>query len=62
MKKILSNKARCLDCNTIVESQYRHDFKHCPCGNLAVDGGKDYARRLFKNPANYEELTEYEGD
>lgn len=36
-------KIRCLKCNTILESKYRHDFQECECGNF-VDGGNDYMR------------------
>jgi len=50
---VIRNSARCLDCNTEIESTHRHDFKWCACGNLAVDGGKDYLRRLFQNSARY---------
>jgi hypothetical protein len=38
----------------------RHDFKFCKCGAVAVDGGKDYLRRVG-NKDDYEELIEYEG-
>lgn len=43
--KIIKNAAKCLNCNEIVESKNRHDFVMCSCGNLAVDGGKDYLKR-----------------
>lgn len=42
---ILSNKAKCKLCNTIVESTHRHDFVMCPCGSIFVDGGTAYLRR-----------------
>lgn len=46
---ITRNSARCLnpDCGDEIESTHRHDFRWCSCGNLAVDGGLDYARRLW---------------
>lgn len=59
MDKIKTNKVRCLDCNSIIESTHRHDFRYCSCGNVAVDGGKDYLRRVFNN-RNWEDLSEYE--
>ena len=40
----------------MIESTYRHDFKYCKCGAVAVDGGKDYLRRLG-NLDNFEELS-----
>ena len=46
---IVKNRAICLECNTEIESTHRHDFVRCPCGNLAVDGGKDYLKRVAKD-------------
>ncbi len=43
--KIVRNSARCLLCNTEIESTHVHDFVTCPCGNLSVDGGHDYLKR-----------------
>lgn len=38
-------KIRCTNCNTIIESKYRHDFVSCGCSNgTFVDGGMDYLR------------------
>ena len=56
MKKIIRNMARCLNCNTVIESTHVHDFKYCKCKNFAVDGGKDYIKRLGDN---FEELSVY---
>ena len=55
---ILRNKAKCLKCGDIIESKHRHDFVFCKCGDLAVDGGKDYLRRLFENKEDWEDLSE----
>jgi hypothetical protein len=38
---ILCNKAQCRKCGDIIESKHRHDFVHCKCGAIFVDGGKD---------------------
>ena len=54
--KIISNKIKCKKCGDIIESTYRHDFKFCKCESVAVDGGKDYLRRLGKDE-DYEELS-----
>lgn len=43
---IYRNSARCLKCGTQVVSKRRHDFSTCPCGNLSVDGGHSYLRRV----------------
>ncbi|MBR1417014.1 MAG: hypothetical protein IJ572_04280 [Bacilli bacterium] len=57
MNKIIVNKIKCKKCGDIIESTHRHDFKFCKCGAVAVDGGKDYLRRLG-NEDDYEELFE----
>jgi hypothetical protein len=62
MKTIKVNKAKCLDCGDILESKHRHDYVTCTCGNLAVDGGKDYLKRNFSNYSKVKELSEFEGD
>ena len=63
MKKqyILTNKAKCLECGEVIESRHRHDFVTCKCGNLSVDGGKDYLKRSFLNN-NWLELSESESE
>lgn len=53
---IIINKIKCKKCGEIIESKHRHDFKFCKCGAVAVDGGKDYLRRLG-NQEDYEELS-----
>lgn len=36
---------KCLKCEKVLESLYRHDFKTCGCDNeTMVDGGTDYTR------------------
>ena len=55
--KIVHNKAECAKCGDIIESFYRHDFVWCKCHSIAVDGGKDYLRRLGE-PYNIIELSE----
>ena len=55
---ILTNAIRCTKCDTIIESIDRHDFKRCPCKSVAVDGGKDYLRRIG-DPENWEEKSTY---
>jgi hypothetical protein len=37
-------KVKCLKCDDVIESKYRHDFVTCKCGNAFVDGGSDYTR------------------
>ena len=57
MEKILVNRIRCKKCGDVIESTHRHDFKYCSCKSVAVDGGKDYLRRLG-NRGDWEELSE----
>ena len=59
---IIINKAKCKLCGDIVESKYRHDYVKCSCGEISVDGGKDYLRRRAKKVKNLIELSEVVDD
>lgn len=62
-KKLKRNRIRCKHCGNIIESKSTNDFKRCKCGAVGIDGGLDYAKRVFaSNQAeqDYEELSEYE--
>ena len=64
---VVVNKAQCKLCDDIVESKYRHDFKWCKCGAMAVDGGKSYIKRAANSLDDIIELSEtyeeqYESD
>ncbi len=54
---IIRNSALCLECNTEIESRHRHDFVKCPCGAIAVDGGKDYLKRSFMPDKKYQDTS-----
>lgn len=43
---IISNQVECLKCGDRPFSAHRHDFKRCKCGAIAVDGGREYLRRV----------------
>lgn len=58
MEQIIRNVAKCNACGNVIESKDRHNFVTCPCGNLSVDGGHDYVRRVYKS-AGYTELSEW---
>lgn len=61
-KHIVANRIRCLNCDTVIESRHRWDFKSCPCDKVFVDGGHSYLRRGFPSgePEDwFEELSEY---
>lgn len=51
------NSAICLSCNSEIESVHQHDFKYCRCGNLAVDGGDEYLRRVYKPGALWRDTS-----
>ena len=58
-RRVIRNRAQCPNCKDIIESKYRHDFVSCSCGNIAVDGGHDYAKRSWKDVEPIE-LSEFE--
>lgn len=43
---IVLNRARCDECLMVVVSRSVHDYRTCDCGNLSVDGGRDYLKRV----------------
>lgn len=52
------NSARCNDCGNVLVSEHVHDFRTCSCGNLSVDGGPAYVRRLWRSDGpGYTELS-----
>jgi tRNA(Ile2) C34 agmatinyltransferase TiaS len=65
---VVRNRARCELCGDEIESIGRHDFIRCNCGSLAVDGGREYLRRVGNlAPGTWTELSEtyeeqYESD
>ena len=54
---IIRNSALCLECNTEIESRHRHDFVKCPCGAIAVDGGKDYLKRSYMPDKKFQDTS-----
>ena len=60
MQCIKRNAAKCKLCGDVIESRWRNNFVTCSCGNLSVDGGKDYERRGYSNGReSYEDMNEY---
>ena len=55
-EEIISNKIKCKKCGDIIESKSTNDYKRCSCRAVAVDGGKDYLKRIG-NEEDYEELS-----
>jgi hypothetical protein len=50
---IIRNSVKCKRCGDEIESTWQHDFKWCSCGDVGVDGGKDYLRHLFRTADGY---------
>lgn len=59
MRKLVKNAAKCVLCEDIVESKYRHDFVYCKCGEIFVDGGLEYQRAGANSFENFIDLSEY---
>lgn len=58
INKIRTNRIKCKKSGDIIESYDVHDFKWCSCKSIAVDGGREYLRRLG-SPEDYEELSHH---
>ena len=58
IEQIRINKIKCRKCGHIIESINVHDFKWCSCGAVAVDGGREYLRRIG-NKEDFEELSHF---
>lgn len=56
--KLIKNSGKCTKCDTVLESKHRHDFVTCKCGNISIDGGPEYSRRVG-GLSDYEDLCEY---
>lgn len=60
IKVMTRNAVKCLSCNTVLESKYRHDYVQCQCSNeVATDGGLSYQRYMAKDLDLVENLCEY---
>lgn len=63
MKQLVYNAVRCLECNELLVSYSRHDYKMCNCPNGAmVDGGMDYGRYGAKDMSKIEKIDIYDDD
>lgn len=54
---ILSNQVKCNICNDRPYSAHVHDYRHCTCGRVSVDGGMSYLRRGFTENSDYEDIS-----
>ena len=57
LPRVIRNSAICLLCGEEVESEYTHHFNTCRCGNLSVDGGHEYTRRVFREHGTWRETS-----
>ena len=58
MTKIIKNAIQCKMCGEVIESKHVNDFVQCKCGACAVDGGREYLRRCFRDKDCYIDLSE----
>lgn len=58
IERIRTNKIKCRKCGNIIESIDINDFKWCSCGAVAVDGGREYLRRVG-NKEDFEEFSHF---
>ena len=60
IRVLTKNAIKCLVCNTILESKYRHNYVQCSCPNqTSCDGGLEYQRTLAVDLSLIENLCEY---
>ena len=56
-RTIIRNAAKCRRCGDVVESKEPGQIVYCRCRSIAVDGGRDYLRRVGAEK-DIEELSE----
>jgi hypothetical protein len=47
----------CLACDDIIYSINRHDYNKCACGNVGIDGGRDYTKTTREINSPYKMVT-----
>lgn len=45
---IVINRVQCRKCGSTIVSEFDNDFKRCECGAIAIDGGREYLKRMGK--------------
>ena len=62
-KVVVHNQVTCLECNTVLVSQHRHDYNTCSCPNeTMIDGGHEYVRYGGKDLSKVETFVVYDTD
>ena len=59
---ILSNQVICSLCGDRPYSMSGHHFNTCECGNVSVDGGMEYLRRVYETDEWTDISIEWEDD
>jgi len=54
---VIKNIAACALCGEVIESKHVYDYVSCSCGEIFIDGGKEYLRRGAKNFDNFIDLS-----
>jgi hypothetical protein len=59
LEKHINHAAKfCQNCSELLISLHRHDYVTCTCGEVMIDGGKDYTRSSVKGlDGTYNVLT-----
>lgn len=47
----------CRSCGDVIYSVMRHDFRSCTCGNVSIDGGRDYTKVSYQPNADYQNMV-----
>jgi hypothetical protein len=58
MAVLLRSQIVCPKCDGLISSIHVHDLQQCPCGALAIDGGRDYLRMI----ASDEVMEAFQGE
>ena len=48
MSNLIVSAAQCPKCLEIIVSGSHHDYHRCSCGEIAIDGGREYVRLSFR--------------
>jgi hypothetical protein len=48
---------KCLNCGQTIESRRLHEMVTCSCGDISVDGGRDYFKLSTMDGARWEEVA-----
>ena len=49
----MRNRAKCKLCEEVIESLTVHDYVRCKCGEISIDGGRNYFKASAKNFHNF---------